>query len=217
MRLRPLLVRSVLLALPLVAASALAQAQPKPEMRSATFVWDDRHLLRVTVGYRDIVDDSVASNLAGGLPTTIVTQAFLFPEAGGRPLAAAYRSCRVTYDLWDEVYRIEISQSGSADSVAASPTLEGVLRRCAEADRMPIAYRALVQGKGPLYVGILVEVNPVSGELLDRIRRWVSRSTTTTGTPAPGDALFGSFVGLFVTRIGSADRELRFRTQLVQP
>jgi hypothetical protein len=217
MRLRPLLARCMLLALPLVAAPTSAQAQPKPEIRSATFVWDEKHVLRVTVGYRDIVDDSVTANLAGGLPTTIVTQAFLFAEAGGRALAAAYRSCRVTYDLWDEVYRIEISQSGTADAVAASPTLEGVLRRCAEADRMPLTYRAIVQGKGPLYVAMVVEVNPVSGEVLDRIRRWVSRSTTTTGTPAPGDALFGSFVGLFVTRIGSADRELRFRTQLVQP
>ena len=30
-----------------------------------------------------------------------------------------------------------------------------------------------------------------------------------------GDALFGSFVGLFVTRIGSADRQLTFRTQTI--
>lgn len=216
MRLRPLLSRFAAVGLLLFAAPASGQAQAQPQLRSASFVWDEKHTLRVTVGYRDIVDESVMANLAGGLPTTIVTQAFLFTEAGGRPISAAYRSCRVTYDLWDEVYRIEISQSGLTDSEAASPTIEGVLRRCAEADRMPLGTRALVLGKGPLYVAMLVEVNPVSGELLERIRRWVSRSTAT-GTPAPGDALFGSFVGLFVTRIGSADRELRFRTQLVQP
>jgi hypothetical protein len=58
----------------------------------------------------------------------------------------------------------------------------------------------------------VVEVNPVSPDMLERIKRWVSRPSGNS-TAAPGDALFGSFVGLFVTRIGVADRQLAFRTQ----
>ena len=33
----------------------------------------------------------------------------------------------------------------------------------------------------------------------------------------PGDSLFGSFVGLFVARIGDADKKLTFRTQAFLP
>jgi hypothetical protein len=50
--------------------------------------------------------------------------------------------------------------------------------------------------------------------MLDRIRKWVTRPTTSIG---PGDSLFGSFVGLFVARIGDADRKLAFRTPTFTP
>ena len=49
-------------------------------------------------------------------------------------------SCRVIYDLWNEVYKLEIVQVGSATIVTATPTLEGVLRRCAE---VPLRLSAL--------------------------------------------------------------------------
>jgi hypothetical protein len=61
-----------------------------------------------------------------------------------------------------------------------------------------------------------VEVNPVSPQMLAQMRQWVSRPAGSTGI-GPGDALFGSFVGLFVRQIGNADRTLRFRTQGITP
>jgi hypothetical protein len=48
--------------------------------------------------------------------------------------------------------------------------------------------------------------------MLEQIRRWVSRPPGS-GAVSPGDSLFGSFVGLFVARIGKADRTISFRTQ----
>lgn len=206
----------VFLTLTVWASRARAQAQESTPVRAATLVWDEKQMLRMTVSYRDIVDSATQVKLTGGLPTTIVMQAYAFRESGGDAIAGAFKSCRVTYDLWDEVYQIDISQSGAADSVAGSPTLEGVLWRCAEADRLAIVSRAAAESKGPIYVAVLVQVNPVSPQMLDRIRRWVSRSTGA-GSAAPGDALFGSFVGLFVTKIGSAERQLAFRTQAVLP
>jgi hypothetical protein len=175
-------------------------------------VLDDKMTLRMSAGYRDVVDGDTAAKLAGGLPTTIVLRAYVFRTAGGRALAATFKACRVTFDLWDEVYRIEISQTGEPDVATASPTLDGVLRRCAEADRLALVARSLLPMPATYYVGCVVEVNPVSPDMLERIKRWVSRPSGS-GTTAPGDALFGSFVGLFVARIGSADRQIAFRTQ----
>jgi hypothetical protein len=189
-----------------------ARAQDVPAQRQATLAFDEKQVLRMSVNYRDVVDAATVAKLKGGLPTTIVMSAYVFREGGGPWIAATYKTCRVIFDLWDEVYRIEISQAGLPREDQPSATLEGVLRRCAEADRLPVAARTLLPAPGAYYLGALIEVNPVSPDMLDRIKRWVSRPTETS-TTAPGDALFGSFVGLFVARIGRADRQLSFRTQ----
>jgi hypothetical protein len=204
--------RGALLASLFVLSASTARADEELPVRQATLAFDEKQTLRVSVGYRDVVDAATVAKLMGGLPTTIVMRAYVFRETGGAPLAAAFKTCRVIFDLWDEVYRIEIAQTGLGDVVTASPTLEGVLRRCAEADRLAVIGRSVLPANGSYYLAGAVEVNPVSPEMLERIKRWVSRPIGTS-TSAPGDALFGSFVGLFVARIGVADRQLAFRTQ----
>ena len=52
--------------------------------------------------------------------------------------------------------------------------------------------------------------------MLDRIKRWVTRPNGSSAI-GPGDSLFGSFVGLFVARIGDADKKIAFRTQTFLP
>lgn len=197
----------------LVLAPKAVRADDDLPMRQASLAFDEKQTLRVSIGYRDVVDASTVAKLMGGLPTTIVMRAYVFRESGGgAPLAAAFRTCRVIFDLWDEVYRIEIAQTGGTDVSTASPTLEGVLRRCAEADRLAVIGRNVLPANTTYYLAGIVEVNPVSPDMLERIKRWVSRPSGTS-TSAPGDALFGSFVGLFVARIGVADRQIAFRTQ----
>ena len=203
--------RALLVALLLLAPS-MAHADDQLPVRQASLAFDEKQTLRVTVGYRDVVDAGTVAKLMGGLPTTIVMRAYVFRESGGAALAAAFKTCRVIFDLWDEVYRIEISQTGGSDVVTASPTLEGVLRRCGEADRLAVIGRNVLPAGTSYYLAGVVEVNPVSPDMLERIKRWVSRPSGTS-TSAPGDALFGSFVGLFVARIGVADRQIAFRTQ----
>ena len=205
----PVLLTSVLL---ISTAPKAAKAQEAPPVRQATLSFDDKQVLRMSVGYRDVVDAATVAKLKGGLPTTIVMSAYLFRDGGGPWVAATFKTCRVIFDLWNEVYRIELSQAGAPKEDQVSATLEGVLRRCAETDRLAVAGRATLPASGSFYLAALVEVNPVSPDMLDRIKRWVSRPTDTS-TAAPGDALFGSFVGLFVARIERADRQISFRTQ----
>jgi hypothetical protein len=49
---------------------------------------------------------------------------------------------------------------------------------------------------------------------VEQMRRWMSRPTGSTGI-GPSDALFGSFVQLFVRQIATSDKTLTFRTQTV--
>ena len=174
-----------------------------------------RKWVTMTVSYRDVVNPAIRRKLLSGLPTVIASRAYVFPEKSPRPVALSVKTCRIVFDLWDEVFRIDLKQAGK-DRQTVAVNVEGVLRRCAEATKQPVVATRSLNGQQRYFVAVMVEVNPLSKEMMDRIKRWVSRPKGA-GTVGPGDSLFGSFVGLFITHVPDADRALSFRTQAFVP
>ena len=124
----------------------------------------------------------------------------------------------MTFHVWDEVYVIERMRPGRTD-VRARLAPEGVLKHCTDItpqNRLLAGNSSEVLVGAPLRLEANVQVNPVDPDLLDKIKRWVSRPSGT-GTASPGDALFSTFTGLFLQRIGQAERDLQFTTSFVQP
>jgi hypothetical protein len=200
---------AVTLLLPRVAVAEEAgdEAKKVATPRAALFEWDtSKGELFVTLKFRDLIDDEIRRKLSRGLPTTIVFTGALYRRGVRAPVATTVQSCKITWLVWDEVYRLEMT-GPEGTRTTASGTLEGVLRRCAEVKRL------LVATSRELAVGIAVslrarlQVNPVSPEVLEKIKMWVSRPART-GTAAPGDALFSTFTGLFMQRISDAERTL---------
>jgi hypothetical protein len=215
--------RGALLALLVAIASFPTEAgaqQPAPPKTPAALpvragsVINEKGVVKVSVGFRDVVDAAIHQKLVSGLPTVITMRGYLFRDGSSDPIALAAKSCRIVYDVWDEVFRIQLVQPGSTQEVVAV-NVEGVLRNCCEAKNVPLVDRARL-ARVPHFVATLVEVNPVSQAMLDSIKRWVTRPSGSSGI-GPGDSLFGSFVGLFVARIGAADRQLAFRTASFLP
>jgi hypothetical protein len=207
------------MALALLGASPPARAQqpppPQPQqlpLRHATYTWDKK-LLRASFGFREVVDMDIAKKLSSGLTNVIAMRAYVLMEGENEPVALAVRTCKVVYDLWDEVYRVRVSGLGEERNLAVL-SIDGVLRQCTDVKDYPVADRALLVPGKPYILGVIVDVNPISPQMLEQLRRWVSRPAGSTGI-GPGDALFGSFVGLFVRQIGTSDRTLKFRTQAV--
>lgn len=200
-----------------IGAPRVAAAQTTPPQTPAALpqragqLTLEKDTIKLSVSYRDVIDAEISRKLLSGLPTVITMRGYVFRESGGDPIALTAKTCRVVYDLWDEVFRIQLTQPGSQTNVIAV-NAEGVLRNCGEARKIALIERALVKEGSKYFVAILVEVNPVSAEMLDRIKRWVTRPNGGAAI-GPGDSLFGSFVGLFVARIESADRRITFRTQ----
>jgi hypothetical protein len=204
---------AVLTGVALVSPRALAQQAPPPPPitpKTATFNWDTP-VLRASISFREIVDEAIVVKINSGIPTVVVLRAWVFQEQVEQPISLAPKSCTVVYDLWDEVYIVEITQPGGTTRSTA-PNLAGVIRRCAQVDTFPLVERARLKPKTNYFVQGIVEVNPISADVMARIKKWVSRPQGSA-TVGAGDALFGSFVGLFVAQIGNADREFRFRTQ----
>jgi hypothetical protein len=223
-RARLLVLTAVLAALAALAPfGANAQSQPQVAQlphpatlapRQANYAWD-ADLLRASFSYRDVLSDpDLVKKLSSGLPMIIVMRAYVYREGQDTPVALAPRVCRVVYDLWDEVYRVHVSEPERERDQAA--VLDGVLRLCTEARDLPVVRRGLLEAREAYFLAVVVDVNPVSQEIVDQMRRWMSRPTGSTGI-GPSDALFGSFAQLFVRQIATTDRTLTFRTQDVVP
>lgn len=192
-----------------------SRAQEEPAQRHVGVHWVDG-APAVDFSALDLADRAMREKLASGLPQTLVMRVYAYAESG-QPIAMAPRSCRVTYDLWEEVYRVQVEEAG-VDRVESFRGLDGVLRRCLVARRFAVGAASDYAARGgqPIYFAAIVELNPLSPDTVHRLRRWLARPAGG-GRVGGGEAFFGSFVSLFVNRrIGSAERVLRFRSQTVR-
>jgi len=181
--------------------------------RDARFEFDEGTGLLYLDGllFRDIIDPALQSKLTRGLPTTIVLSAAIYRAGTPTPLSTTVQSCKVTWHVWEEAYFVEVTRPGSTRS-SWTTTVEGVLRRCTEIHRLLAGDLTQIPRGVELLAAGKIQVNPVSAELLQKIKRWVMRPSAT-GTAAPGDALFSTFTGLFLQRIGDAERQQKFTTR----
>jgi hypothetical protein len=194
-----------------VAGGARAQQASDGQTRPALLEWDvDEKLLYFNMNFRDVLDANLRAKLSRGLPTTIVLTAAVYRTGQNEPVSTAAQTCKVTWHVWEEAFRVEVLRPRSS-LVRWTTTLEGVMRRCAEARRLLAGDATQIRPDERYRVTGKVQVNPVSQEVLQKLRRWVMRPSST-GTAAPGDALFSTFTGLFLQRVGDAERELRFVT-----
>lgn len=204
------------LALFLSGARADAQQASDGSARAAQLEWDaDDRLLYLSIGFRDVIDAKIQDKLSRGLPTTILLTAALYRVGSAQPLSTTAQTCKVTWHVWEEAYRVEVTRPGNSQ-VRWTTTIEGVLRRCAEARRLLAGDRSQITPGIQLRVTGKIQVNPISPEVLTKLQRWVMRPAST-GTAAPGDALFSTFTGLFLQRIGDAEREVKFVTLPATP
>ena len=184
--------------------------------RAAQLEWDvDERLLYLSIAFREVIDAKIQEKLSRGLPTTILLTAALFRIGSREALSTTAQTCKVTWHVWEEAYRVEVTRPGS-NQVRWTTTVEGVLRRCAEARRLLAGDRSQILAGAQLRVVGKIQVNPISPEVLTKLQRWVMRPAST-GTAAPGDALFSTFTGLFLQRIGDAEREIQFVTLPATP
>lgn len=204
----------VALALPSVARAQAAAVQT----REALLEWDaEAKLLYLSASFRDVIDPELQAKLSRGLPTTIVLTATIYRAQPGlvQPLSTTAHTCKVTWHVWEEAYRVEITRPGGS-MVRWTTTVEGVLRRCAEVRRLLAGTVQQIPVGVPLFCSAKVQVNPLSPEVLQKLKLWVLRPSGTS-TAAPSDALFSTFTGLFLQRVGEAERELKFNTKSSVP
>lgn len=196
-------------ALACVAATAVAQLAT----RTVGIAFDPLPP-RVSYSVADFATGAVRTRLSSGLPQTLVVRTYAYASGSSAPLALSVRSCRVVYDLWEEVFRVDLRTERS-DRAIVLRSADEVVTSCLVVDHVPVGDEAAWSShRGDrVTFGALVELNPLTPDTVQRIRRWLTRPE---GSAAPEEAFFGSFVSLFVNRqIGAAERTLAFRSQEV--
>ncbi len=198
----------------ILALSGIAHAEDERlATRSARLQWEDAKLsqLSISVPFREVLSPEIQAKLTRGLPTSILFTAAIFATGSEDPVGTTVQTCRVTWHVWEEAYRVELNRANLPTATSWTTTIEGVMRRCGEARRLPIALGPRFRRTMVLTVRARVLVNPIGEALLQKIKRWVSRPTGTN-TSAPGDALFGTFTGFFMQHVGEAERIAIFET-----
>lgn len=129
-----------------------------------------------------------------------------------RPLAFWARTIEITYDLWEEQFLV-VREDDTGRKRAKVVTrkeamdLSGILTHTAIGqipDMAPGLYR----------IHARIETNPVSKEMVEKIRSWLaSTRAKKRGTTATSN-YFGSFVGALVDRrISQAEHVIEFVSQ----
>lgn len=201
------------------ALSRLAHAEDdRLATRAARLQWEDPRLsqLSLTVPFREVLTPEIQAKLTRGLPTSILFTAAVYAKGSEEPVGTTVQTCRVTWHVWEEAYRVELNRANLPTATSWTTTLEGVMRRCGEARRLPIALSQHFRRSMLLSVRARVLVNPIGEALLQKIKRWVSRPTSSN-TSGPSDALFGTFTGFFMQHVGEAERIAVFETPPAQP
>jgi hypothetical protein len=168
-------------------------------------------LLRTSV--TEIFDAEAYDKLETGLESVLVIRLYVYKEGQRDPVAYQLLRRRVVYDLWDDEYLVGLDGPSGRRDVKVK-TQADALKLMTELERVPIAALDDISLEDHHFLGVVVELNPVSSESLAEMRRWLTHRASSTGSLEGGSSFFGSFVSVFVNpKIAAADRIIRLRSQ----
>jgi len=201
-------VRVVAVALLLVALAAHAD-EPELPTRQLHFAQKDGKLL-VSATFRDIYDEQLLRDLGSGFSQLIFVRLYVYAEGEDQPVWLTVATYLGAYAQWDEEYLIRVRDPTGERNIKEKARAIAVADMTTIGDLPVCPISALVPGRG-YFIGAIVEVNPVTPELVAEVRKWLTRPR---GGQVGTDSLFGSFVSIFANpKVPEADKTVRFRSQ----
>lgn len=204
------------LALVVVATTAFAQTgQDAVEQRQFQLERSQTALL-ISVGFPELFDERARQKVDSGFWNRVVTRINTRRVGQDRPVALAARTCRVRREIWEEHYEVQ-TEDHTGRTTKRFGTAPEAIAQCTGLKRFPAASLSSIRA-GSHNVEVIAELNPMSEELLEKVRRWIRSPQGGHRPLGQGSNFFGSVVSIFVnTRIGRSDRMIRLRSQGFTP
>ena len=211
---RALFVASILCVI-LTSTAVAEQAQSAVQQRQFQLERSPTALL-VSVSFNDLFDARARQKLDSGFWNRVVVRINTRRVGQDRPVALAARTCRVRREIWEEHYEVQVEDHTGRTSKRIGTAAEAIAQ-CAALKRFPAASLTALQS-GQHHVEVIAELNPMSQELLEKVRRWIRSPQGGHRHLGQGSNFFGSVVSIFVnTKIGRSDRMLHLRSQAFSP
>lgn len=167
--------------------------------------------LLLSVDYSDIFNEKSLKNLDSGLPTTVLMRLYLLREKKSKPVSMAIRTCKIIFDIWEENYIVTVSTPGETKTKKIDKKPDAV-SFCASISNFPYSIEGIQNG---IYkFAAVIDLNPISKEILEAMRNWLKRPLGDAGRLNPADSFFGSFITIFVNeKLEPSEKTLKFESQ----
>jgi hypothetical protein len=195
----------------LAALAGVAAADDEPVSRRMGFAERGRNLV-VTTSFAELFDRAAVDKMSSGFPSSVVVRIYVFrKQRTDRPVSLVLVEHEIVFDLWDELYVLR-TRGPLGKRELRYRSRQQAIRAMTQLDHMPIAPLDRIAIGPHHFLAAVVELNPISPELLTEMRRWLSRPAGESLDSS--SSFFGSFVSVFVNpKLERADRTLRIRSQ----
>jgi hypothetical protein len=167
--------------------------------------------IRVTTSIGKLFDSAAYEALGSGFESTILIRMWVYKKGSSDPISFQVLERKVIYDMWDEVYEIQLDGPGGRDKYKVKYRAEA-LKLLTSIEAVPIVASDDLPFEKHHYLMMVIELNPVSEETLAEVRRWLTKGSG--GGLDRGGSIFGRVVSVFVNPdIADADRVLRLKSQ----
>jgi hypothetical protein len=172
--------------------------------------------LTASVGLQDLFTPVERERLTSGFSTRVLIRVFLQHEGEQEPIAATFQRAEIVYDIWDERFRVRVTQGPGTDRTVELKTADQAITAATALVQVPLIERGQLQPGDRYFLAVRGDLNPLSQELQAELRRWLRQPAGVQRRPGAGggDSFFGSFVTVFVNpRIEESERQVRFVSQ----
>jgi hypothetical protein len=168
--------------------------------------------LQATLDLAPAFPPDFQKQLSNGLTNVIALHVALSPERGGDPVALYGREIDVLYDVWEETYSVTVKDPqaprGRRLVFPGFPELRSFLAQARGIDLGPIeglgAARWVLQTR--------FELNPVSKELLERTRQFITNPAAAGRTGTPSRSVLGAMASYLLKSAETGTEVVQFRS-----
>lgn len=188
-------------------ATGVTEAQDEPAALDVSLRTDGA-LIAARFDISASFNETFRRRLAGGLTSRVLVEMTVQTD-GGTVTAIRARSCKMQLNVWDELVYTTIGEDGKAERTGAFTLIDDALKACGQVD-IPLMPATSLNGRGPSRLWVKVALNPVSEELLERTREFLS-DPRGRGTGRPR-AFFGAVARLFRSESEVRGQTFSFRS-----
>jgi hypothetical protein len=176
-----------------LSCATVASAQDEPSPIAVKLGVDQNQVVTAELNVTSTFTEQFRKKLGGGLTSHVLIEVVL-QDPSGNDLAVRVRSCQLRLDVWDDVVYVGV-RDGSRQKRGTFAVIDAALGACGVVSDFQLADYELFQKPDGYRVLVNVALNPVSPELLERTREFMSNPRGSGG--GRPRAFFGAVARLF--------------------